>query len=199
MATSLEKKGFSFLTQADKEIVRDIKEKTCYIPVDYEFEKVDAENCPSHEKFYELPDGQMITVCQERLKCPQALFKPEILYCEVNNFAHSVEANKAIGIHEAIYEAINECDPSIMKDMYSNIILSGGNTMFDGIEERLQKEMTLLAPYTMKIKVVAPCERKYLAWLGGSVLSALNVFKEMSISRKDYDEYGPSIMHRKCV
>ena len=60
------------------------------------------------------------------------------------------------------------------------------------------KELTALAPSTMKIKVVAPPERKYSVWIGGSILSSLSTFQQMWISKNEYDESGPSIVHRKC-
>jgi len=69
-----------------------------------------------------------------------------------------------------------KCDIDVRKDLYSNIVLSGGTTMFTGIAERLSKEVTALAPSTMKIKVVAPPERKFSVWIGGSILSSLSTF-----------------------
>lgn len=69
-----------------------------------------------------------------------------------------------------------KCDVDVRKDLYGNIVLSGGTTMFSGISERLSKEIVNLAPSTMKIKVVAPPERKYSVWIGGSILSSLSTF-----------------------
>ena len=69
----------------------------------------------------------------------------------------------------------------IRKDLYANIVLSGGTTMYPGIGERMTKELTALAPSTMKIKVVAPPERKYSVWIGGSILSSLSTFQQMRI------------------
>ena len=90
------------------------------------------------------------------------------------------------------------CDIDIRKDLYANVVLSGGTTMFQGIGERMTKELTALAPSTMKIKVVAPPERKYSVWIGGSILSSLSTFQQMWISKGEYDESGPTIVHRKC-
>ena len=90
------------------------------------------------------------------------------------------------------------CDVDIRKDLYANVVLSGGTTMFLGIGERMTKELTALAPSTMKIKVVAPPERKYSVWIGGSILSSLSTFQQMWISKGEYDESGPTIVHRKC-
>jgi len=90
------------------------------------------------------------------------------------------------------------CDVDIRKDLYANVVLSGGTTMFQGIGERMTKELTALAPSIMKIKVVAPPERKYSVWIGGSILSSLSTFQQMWISKGEYDESGPTIVHRKC-
>ena len=102
------------------------------------------------------------------------------------------------GFHEISYNSILKCDVDIRKDLYSNIVMSGGTTMYPGIPERLSKEVTALAPSTMKIKVVAPAERKFLVWIGGSILSSLSTFQTMWISKEEYQEVGASIVHRKC-
>ncbi len=70
--------------------------------------------------------------------------------------------------------------------------------MFPGIADRMQKEMTSLAPSAMKVRVIAPPERKFSVWIGGSILSSLATFQNMWISKQEYDESGPSIVHRKC-
>ena len=80
-------------------------------------------------------------------------------------------------------------DVDIRKDLYSNVVLSGGTTMFTGIGERMTKGLTALAPSTMKIKVVAPPERKYSVWIGGSILSSLSAFQQMWISKGRFLSY----------
>ena len=90
------------------------------------------------------------------------------------------------------------CNVDIRKDLYANTVMSGGTTMYPGIDDRMQKELTSLAPPTMKIKIIAPPERKYSVWIGGSILASLSTFQNMWISKQEYDESGPSIVHRKC-
>jgi len=91
-----------------------------------------------------------------------------------------------------------KCDVDVRKELYQNIVMSGGTTMFDGISERVNKEVVALAPSTMKIKVVAPAERKFSVWIGGSILSSLSTFQTMWITKQEFEESGPSIVHRKC-
>jgi len=88
---------------------------------------------------------------------------------------------EASGIADLSFQSIMKCDVDIRKDLYANVVLSGGTTMFSGIGERMTKELVALAPSTMKIKVVAPPERKYSVWIGGSILSSLSTFQQMYV------------------
>ena len=74
--------------------------------------------------------------------------------------------------------------------------MSGGTTMFPGISDRMQRELSNMAPANMKVKIVAPPERKYSVWIGGSILASLSTFQNMWCSKQEYDESGPGIVHR---
>ena len=120
-------------------------------------------------------------------RAPEALFQPSVL------------GQEAAGIHETTYNSIMKCDVDIRKDLYGNIVMSGGTTMYPGIADRMQKEITALAPSSMKVKIVAPPERKYSVWIGGSILASLSTFQQMWISKQEYDESGPSIVYRYLI
>jgi len=209
MVKLLTEKGYSFNTTAEREIVRDLKEKLTFIAIDYEEELKDAEarnevktpywddmaTVPAGAELdaekilarpFELPDGQVIEVTDARFRCPELLFQPQFI------------GKESDGIHKTTYATIMKCDVDIRKDLYSNVVCSGGSTMYPGIRKRLTKELVTLAPPTMKIKVIAPPERKYSVWIGGSILSALSTFQSMWITKAEYDESGAAIVHRKC-
>ncbi|EPY35935.1 actin, other eukaryote [Angomonas deanei] len=125
--------GKTFTTTAEKEIVRTIKEQLCYVALDYEEEMTNSTKASNDEPF-ELPDGSIINVGNQRFRCPEALFKPQLL-----------GLNEAAGFPELVYQSINKCDIDVRRDLYGNIVLSGGSTMFKNLPERLGKELSNLA------------------------------------------------------
>ena len=142
----LTKLGHCFTTTAEQEILRDLKEKHSYAALDVA-EEMQAAESGEHDIIYELPDGIIITVGNERFRCAEVLFQPTLIGMEAD------------GIHPTVFDSIMKCDVDIRKDLYANVVMPGGTTMFECIAERMERELTALAPPTMSIKVIAPPER----------------------------------------
>ena len=178
------KENNNFSTMAEKEIIKDIKEKVCYISNDNYLNEIKT----IQNFWYELPDGHKIELKEERIKCPEVLFTPSIINKEENN------------ISQNCYEAIERCDNDIKKEIYNCIILSGGSSMFQGLEERFYKEIKYLTNNEMKneVKIEAGNDKKYGVWTGGAVLT-MSGFELKRITKAEYEESGDLIVHKKCI
>lgn len=163
-------------------VFQNIKEDKCYVALDYDLER---NNFQPQEHI--LPDGKKITLKDGMFMAPECLFKPELIGYDTNGFG------------EMCNEAIQHSKENIRKDLYENIIISGGTTMFKGFPERLEKEVRKIAPEMFKpnVKVIANPDRKYAAWIGGSILSSLSAFENMFITKEEYDQQGAAIIHQK--
>lgn len=179
-------RGNYFTKSYDKEIVRDIKEKLGYVAMDYDAELQKSKSTSDCDANYTLPNGNTITISDERFRCSELLFKPHMNGFELK------------GIDNLIFDQIMKCPIGMRKDLYSNIIVSGGSSMFKGFPERIKKEISNLAPPTMDIKVLAIKDRTKTAWFGGSFLASSPEFSRMAILLDEYNDAGPGIVHRKC-
>ncbi|KAK6170054.1 hypothetical protein SNE40_018540 [Patella caerulea] len=178
-------RGYNFRAIPEIDIVRGIKEKLCYVAADYRKDLDEsASNSSSFEEFYELPGGEIVTVGKERFMCPEVLFQP------------SIDEREMVGLHEQLCSAIDSLDSDYRSEMYNNIVLSGGSTLFPGFTDRMLKEVKDLAPTLANINI-SPGQ-KHSAWIGGSMLARLSTFLPRCIIKDEYDEYGPSIVHTKC-
>ena len=115
------------------EVIRNIKESMCIVAQDYDAEMKAAQEHGSIERKYMLPGDKPLILKEERLRCPEILFQPSQAMKELNK---DIE-----GIHKYTFESIMKCDQDIKKDLFKNIILAGGCTMFEGMKERMKKEI----------------------------------------------------------
>lgn len=169
-----------------QDVLRDIKE--CHLKVS---ESSPAEFAySSHPTItYELPDGSALELGNERFTIPELLFTPNRV---LPGFA---------GVHNMIYDSITRCDMDIRKELYSNVVVTGGNSLFNGFTDRLNKCLSELTTQTLKVKLIAPqssIERRFSGWLGGSILSSLGSFQQMWMSKLEYEEHGAELVERKC-
>eukprot|EP00755_Sulcionema_specki_P003020 Sspe_Gene.119579::Locus_115871_Transcript_1_1_Confidence_1.000_Length_1165::g.119579::m.119579/K05692/ACTB_G1; actin beta/gamma 1 len=153
----LRERGYGF-EQEHEEVIADIKEKLATVLE------------TSDEKNYELPDGQVITVGEERTRCTE----------ELRN-----------GVANAVAESIASAHSDLHKDSWANVILAGGCSLLDGIPDKMQLDVTRRCPPSLKPKVIAPPERKYTTWIGGSILASLSTFADIPMTNDVYDEEGP--------
>lgn len=209
--------GVNLLSSAEMEIVRSVKELTCFVSKDptrdeklysgssYYLMSANSSTLAASSLFssYKLPDGHTIQLGVERFRAPEILFNPQLI------------GEESPGIHELVSLAISKTDLDLRPVLYQNIILSGGNTLLKNFGDRLLSELkeqqtqqlsssiwansrNVNSNGKMKVKIYAPPERKYSTWIGGSILAGLSTFKKMWVTSQEYAE-NPEIVHTKCL
>ena len=190
--------GYNFNRTADFDTVRQMKEKLCYVAYDYEKELLLARNTTVLVQQYTLPDGRTIKVGAERFMAPEVMFKPAL-----------IDEADGVGLHEQIFNCIQEMDIDNRMDMYSNIVLSGGSSMYPGFPTRLERELKRLYLHKilkgnkegmkkLKLNIEDPPRRKHMVFLGGAVLADIMKDRdEFWITKKEWEEMGPAAL-KKC-
>jgi actin len=185
-------------TTESREIVREIKEKLSFVALDYCSEMKTVPSCSQHrlshkmnawakDGSFTLPDGKTITIGSERFRCAEILFQPSLIGKEI------------LPIHECVRQSIVRCDDQyIQRSLFSSIYIFGGTTSTPGFAERLGHELRQVLPEHMPVDITAPPERKYSVWIGGSVFASHSSFRSMCVTRAEYEEWGPCILHDRC-
>jgi len=175
------RKGYYIKNTTEMNLVRQMKESICYVAEDYEAELQKSEE--ELVKTWRSPDGKTeYTLAQERFMCPEALFQPGMLGLD------------NVGVPGMAYHAVQSCPIDLRKTLFSNIVLSGGSTLFPGFSNRLQKDILKLAAENKQnlgvgsVCISAPKNRKDLAWIGGSVLGSLPNFLDQCVTLQQYSE-----------
>ncbi|MFX1298701.1 MAG: actin, cytoplasmic 2 [Promethearchaeota archaeon] len=180
----LRQKGYSFPTSIERDIVRDIKEKLCYIALDPEKELMLSKGMSGMDRSYILPNGNPINIDVERFLAPECLFNPSVI-------GKNLEP-----LDELIVRAIRNCEIDLERDLCGNIVLSGGSTMFPGLKERLMKKIKEQIPESVDVTIIDAPDRMYSAWIGGSIVASLESSKKMWVTQREYKKEGPQIIHR---
>lgn len=203
--------GVALQSSSEREIVRLMKEKCCFVSKDLTRDEKLYSTALIHAGVgtksdllaeYRLPDGHVINLGPEQFRAPEILFNPQLI------------GNESPGIHQLTSLAIGKTDLDLRPTLFQNIILSGGTTLMKNIGERLLSELkddqqqsssslwssknTTAYDTKMKVKIFAPPERKYTTWIGGSILAGLSTFKKMWVTSQEFSE-DPEVIHRKCM
>ncbi|XP_004685841.1 PREDICTED: actin-related protein T1 [Condylura cristata] len=168
----------------DKTLVEDIKENLCYVAL--EPEKEMCKRSEEIQKQYRLPDGNVIHIGHQLHQAPEVLFAPDGL------------GSHSMGLSKMIHSSIMKCDTDIQQNLFAEIVLSGGTTLFPGLEERLMKELEQMASRGTPIKITASPNRSFSSWIGASMVTSLSSFKQMWITSVDFKEFGTYVVQRKC-
>ncbi len=204
----------SYRQYATMAVVNEIKESMFRVT---ETPFTEHENTP--KMAFEMNDGVNVTLGAERYSFTETLFKPSSIlagsnqpvYQESNYNPSQIGVNDPVGellenttaLQQLAYESIMRCDADVRKDLFANTILAGGTTLFNGLPKRMEKELIARAPANIRVKAPLaasqlPVERKFSTWIGGSILASLGTFQPMFISKKDFEEHGPSIIHKEA-
>ncbi|GAM25133.1 hypothetical protein SAMD00019534_083080 [Acytostelium subglobosum LB1] len=180
----------SYKKYVSMEIVRDLKETSFRVSNGQVGEDLHIATVP-----YELPDGNLLEVGSDRFQVPENMFNPTPLNEQQEGSNH-----RYVPLPKMIYESVEKCDTDIRRELIANLIISGGNSLFQGFSDRLYMELGDLSASFGKVKFVVPNvnERKYGVWIGGSILGSLGTFQQMWMSKSEWEEYGRPLVEKKC-
>ena len=184
--TILQNLGIYLDTSAEYQIVKDIKEQLCFACQSDMIRNIKKESEFEKENYF-LPDGNVIKLGEERILPPEILYNPELNGMEFPSF------------QKMIFNSINKVDMELRPKLYEAILLSGGNTSIKGTSNKLYSEFKQLINPNMKIKIHSPKNPNLLCWIGGNVVSGLEIFKKMWISKEEWEEKGEQIVHDKTI
>jgi centractin len=177
----LRRSGLSFTTTAEADFVRTMKEEACFVtPTGVMDEQVEKDA----KTQYQLPDGQAVTLFSERYQAPEILFNPSLI------------GSEEAGAADVLVNSILKSDLDLRSTLFSQIVLAGGSTLFQGFGDRLLHEVRARSPSHTRIRISAPPERIHSTYVGGSILASLATFKSMWVTKQEYEEYGSNVLHR---
>mmetsp|Transcript_39244 Transcript_39244/g.108094 ORF Transcript_39244/g.108094 Transcript_39244/m.108094 type:complete len:391 (+) Transcript_39244:47-1219(+) len=165
------------------DVANDIKETLCYVAADYDAELRNASDDTSIDRTYTLEDGGVVTLGNERFRCPEILFRPSFIGKEEGR-----------GIQDMTFQSIESCPMDVRASLFSNVVLSGGTMAISGMEERMKLELAAMA--LTKVKVTLVSKPQHSAWIGASMFAKIS---RAWISAEEYSEQGCSVAHKASI
>lgn len=178
MEHKLKSAGYSADSSVKKNLTRVIKEKACFVSLDF---KEDMKRALEYKKSFTLPDGEIVVIDVLRFLVPELLFNPSLFNLEIPP------------LHEAILDCIEECDIDVRPKLLNNLFLSGGSSMFPNLKSRIYQELEVLLAKRKRIqtiRIIAPKERMFSVWIGGSILAIIPEFANSWVTRDSYYSNG---------
>lgn len=183
-----------------RQFVNDMKEQMCCVAQDFRAELASYEDDLSfEERQYELPDNVVIEVNRKkRIRAAEVLFDPSLRIEPISSSPTYDEFSKLPedhhlrgGIARMAFASIQQCDTDLKVSLYNNIVLAGGSTMMRGFHDRFDSEMRELVYSAQDDQksdffVSAELNRKYAAWVGGSMISSFSTFRDMAVDNASY-------------
>eukprot|EP00924_Labyrinthula_sp_SR-Ha-C_P015462 snap_masked-scaffold_4-processed-gene-0.25-mRNA-1 protein AED:0.01 eAED:0.01 QI:0/0/0/1/1/1/2/0/371 len=182
LSTLLIKKGYNFTTSSGSLIVEKIKQELCFVSSNYERDIKTVK--PEGEEFV-LTNGRKITLGKAMFQAPELIFQPVL------------DKRDIPPLHLLLFRSILNCDIDVRKDLFQNILLVGGNTLFSGFQKRLQNELQKLAPKKVSVKVVAPEDRKESICKSAAYVAAQPFLEQYWVLKEEYEYFGPSVINKK--
>lgn len=147
---------------------------------------------------FEFPDGYNQLFGPERYRTTEPLFDSKAPVLDPETAYHSPTPTQTIP--ELVKSALNQVDVDIRPHLLANVVVTGSSSLLYGFTDRLNFELTNMFP-SPRVRITAPgntAERKFGAWIGGSIVASLGTFHQMWISKKEYEEHGANIVEKRC-
>ena len=189
----------SYVEYMRRDVLRDMKETACVTP---EVKLVPELAAKMPPVTYELPDGKVVQLGVERYRVPELLMDPSVWpAAHGSEGSGAADAAGALPLHDMLHQSLLKVDVDLRKDMLKSIMLTGGGSLFHYLPERLHHELVKQVPSSAKVQFLnsGPTERRFGAWMGGSILASLGSFQQLWLSKAEYLEHGANVVEQRFV
>ena len=186
---AMKKKGYQLFNSNEYRLISDMKEKYCFfLPQKYNLNIENVKKALNSKKInYYLPDGTRVTLGDERILASEILFNPELI------------GKEYLGLSDIIFSSINKAEIQLRPKAFENIVLSGGNVLMRGLEDKMKEDIINKCNKIVKINVSTVKEPQISCWVGGNIISSIDIFKKISVSKTEWEEKGSKILHVKTI